>query len=199
MDRVTGNSLLRGLSGKLGNITVRQVGNRTIVSAVEGPKKAPRSDMQQEHLDRFAAAKRWAKARMLDPVAQAFYAASVNKAHCTPYHRAVADYMKSPTITTTDLSTYHGQPGQLIRIWATDNFAVAAVSVRILGHDQQPLEAGAAQRQPDGLQWVYPAQTAIQSLAGTTVEVRATDRPGNEAIKIVAGPWLGSGQFDPGG
>ncbi|PJJ48108.1 hypothetical protein [Hymenobacter chitinivorans] len=182
MARVTGNSLLRGLSGTLGNITVRQVGDQTIVSVAEGPKKAPRSPKQQEHLDRFAAAKRWATAQVLDPAGYALYATGVDDRHGAPYHVAVADYMHAPTITATDLSAYHGQPGQLIRVRATDNFAVAAVVIRILGPDQQLLETGPAQPQPDGLHWLYPAQTLIPTLPGTTVEVRATDRPGNAAL-----------------
>lgn len=177
MALLNNNPLFNGLSGKLGGLIFRQVGGKTIVSAAEakGTRKKP-SPKQQEHLDKFAAAVRYAIAQMQDPAAEALYATGVNGRLAGAYNVAIADYMKGPTITATDCSACHGQPGEPVRVWATDNFGVTAVSICLLTSDERELEAGPATIQPEG-HWLYRTQHAYPT--GTLLRIQATDRPGN--------------------
>jgi len=181
MARVTRNSLLRGISGKLGGLVFRQVGDQTIVSAAAAKEnRKPRSPKQQAQLDKFAAATRYARAQMQDPAAAALYATGIDERHAGAYNVAVADYLHAPVITAVDCPAYPGQPDQPIRVWATDNFGVTAVTIRMLTSEGVALETGAAIQQPDGY-WQYLPRQASAVVPGTTLQVHAIDRPGNVA------------------
>lgn len=180
MARVTGNSLLRGVSGKIGSLVIRQVGDQTIVSAAErlGPR-APRSPKQQAQLDRMYRAQLYAKAQMLDPDAKARYATGIDARRTSAYTVAVADYLNAPTITRVDLSGYRGRPGDALQIWATDDFAVTAVHVRILSTPDGPeVESGPALLQPDA-SWRYLVQRPHAPGAPLTLHLEAHDLPRN--------------------
>lgn len=180
MARVTGNSLLRGVSGKIGSLVIRQVGDQTIVSAAEGPgPRAPRSPKQQAQLDRMYRAQLYAKAQMLDPDAKARYATGIDARRTSAYTVAVADYLNAPTITRVDLSGYRGRPGDALQIWATDDFAVTAVHVRILSTPDGPeVESGPALLQPDA-SWRYLVQRPHAPGAPLTLHLKAHDLPRN--------------------
>lgn len=183
MARVTNNPLLRGISGKIGPLIFRQVGGQTIVQAAEAKgQRAPRSPRQQAHLDRMHQAKLYAKAQIRDPAAKALYATRIDTRRTSAYTVAIADYMNPPQITALDVSAYRGQPGDIIRISATDDFAVAAVQVRIFRPDGTLLEEGPAIPQP-GDSWHYPAQQPHPLTPGTTCEAEAHDHPGNQATQ----------------
>jgi len=51
----------------------------------------------------------------------------------------------------------------------------------IRNDDGTELERGAAVKTPNGLDWVYTATAANQSLQGTIITVRASDTPGHIA------------------
>lgn len=179
MARVTGNSLLRGVSGKIGGLVVRQVGEQTVVSAAEGHRpRAPRSPKQQAQLERMYRAQLYAKAQMQDPAAKARYATGVDARRTSAYTVAVADHLNPPTIQRADVHAYHGRPGDAVRVWATDDFGVAAVLVHAQAPDGTALETGPAAPQPDG-SWLYRIQQPHP--AGTTLHVEAHDWAGNIA------------------
>ncbi|MCB2407663.1 hypothetical protein [Hymenobacter lucidus] len=143
MARVTHNSLLSGLSGKLGNITIRQVSGQ-----------------------------------MQDPAAKALYTTGITVRKTSARTVAISDFMRGPVITATDLSNYHGQAGDSIRIWATDNFAVTAVQVRLYAATGALMAQGPATPEPGG-SWLFQAAVASTDWPGTRIEVEAQDRPGN--------------------
>jgi hypothetical protein len=179
MARVTRNSLLRGISGKLGTLVVRQVGDQTIVQAAEAPgPRAPRSPAQQAHLDRMYPAQCYAKAQVQDPAAKARYATGIDQRRTSAYTVAVADFMNPPVITALLTTRYHGQPHDVLIVAATDDFAVAAVHVSICSPAGVLLEAGPATPQPDG-RWHYLAQTTQPALPGLRLEAEARDYAGN--------------------
>lgn len=181
MARVTRNSLLRGISGKLGPLVVRQVGDQTIVQAAEGPgPRAPRSPKQQAHLDRMYRAQCYAKAQVQEPTAKVRYATGIDQRRTSAYTVAVADFMNLPVVTALLTSHYHGQPHDPTTITATDDFAVAAVYVSLYAPAGTLLEAGPAALLPDG-RWRYLAQTTQPTLAGLRLEAEAHDYAGNVA------------------
>jgi hypothetical protein len=179
MARVTHNALLRGLSGKLGGLVIRQVGDQTIVSAAEAPgQRAPRSLKQQAHLDRMYRAQLYAKAQLRDPAARALYATGITARCTSAYTVAIADYMKAPVITCLKINGYHGQPGDKIQVLATDNFAVTAVHICIRHPNGALLEEGPATPAPDG-SWCYTAAVRQVLRPGTSITATVYDRPGN--------------------
>ena len=181
MARITHNSLLRGISGKLGPLVLRQVGGQTVVQAAEGPgPRAPRSPAQQAHLDRMYQAQLYAKAQLRDPVAKARYATGIDQRRTSAYTVAIADFMNPPVITALDAGRYHGLPGDVIRVAATDDFAVAAVHLRLYDPAGTLLEEGPAALQPDG-RWCYATRTAHPVRPGTRLEAEARDYAGNVA------------------
>ena len=129
MARVTRQSLLRGISGELGPLVVRQVGGQTVVQTAERPgPRAPRSPAQQAHLDRMYQAQLYAKAQLRAAAAKARY---IDQRRTSAYTVAIADFMNPPIITALDARRYQGRAGDVVLIAATDDFAVAAVQVRL--------------------------------------------------------------------
>ena len=132
MARVTRQSLLRGISGELGPLVVRQVGGQTVVQTAERPgPRAPRSPAQQAHLDRMYQAQLYAKAQLRAAAAKALYATGIDQRRTSAYTVAIADFMNQPVITALDARRYQGRAGDVVLIAATDDFAVAAVQVRL--------------------------------------------------------------------
>lgn len=185
MARVPKNSLLSGISGKLGNLVLRQVGGQTVVQAAEAPgRRAPRSPAQQAHLDRMYRAQLYAKAQIRDPAAKARYATRIDERRRSAYAVAIADYMHAPRITALDTGRFRGRPGDLIRVVATDDFAVAAVQVRLYAGDGLLIEEGPADLLAAGV-WCYTARIGCAVGAGARIEAEVRDYPGNIARQEV--------------
>jgi hypothetical protein len=184
MARVTRGSLLQGISGKIGGIVVRQVGNQTIVSAAEAKgERAPRSARQQAHLDRFFAAQCYAGAQMQDPATKALYATGINERLTSARVVAIADFMNPPTVVAAEWSGYQGRAGDVIRVVATDDFAVTALTVRLETAAEDLLEEGLATLLPDGA-WAYTVVRPHTAGPGTRILVQAYDRPGNVGSRL---------------
>lgn len=182
MARIPKNSLLHGISGKLGNLVLRQVGGQTVVQAAEAPgRRAPRSPAQQAHLDRMYRAQLYAKAQVRDPTAKARYTTGIDQRRRSAYAVAIADYMHAPEITAVDMRSYHGQPGDPIFITATDDFAVAGVSVCLRDAGGALLEEGPAEPLATSKGWRYTTRTAAGSGQQVQVEAEACDYAGNVA------------------
>jgi len=62
---------------------------------------------------------------------------------------------------------------------ATDDFRVTQVQVSIVNADGSVVEEGNAVQQANGIDWLYTATVANESLAGDKIVVRASDKPGN--------------------
>ena len=176
------NLITQGLSGTLGGtIVFRQVGNRTIVSTPPGEQTDPPSAAQLAHRQRFQEAALYAKGQLQDPALKEEYRlAGEHRSKPTPaFAIAVADFMEAPDIHEIDLSDYHGDPGDTIRVRVTDNFRVDEVRIRITGADGTAVENGQAVQQQNAIDWVYTATAANASLTGDKIIVQALDLPGN--------------------
>jgi len=96
----------------------------------------------------------------------------------------IADFYNAPVVSEIDLSGYTGRSGEAIRIVATDDFEVASVGVRITNTNNAVVEEGPAARDgQNGSDWTYQSRTALPAGETVSIEVTATDRPGNKNVK----------------
>lgn len=108
-----------------------------------------------------------------------------NSIGMSTYNVAVADLLNAPDIEEINLSGYAGNPGDIIKITATDDFGVVAVNLKIENSDGTLVEQGAAVN--NGAEWIYTATTLNPDLTGDKITVTASDAPANltEESKIV--------------
>ncbi len=181
MAKVRRNVLLGDVSGRIGNDIVfkRACGGQTILcrkpTFLDDRVFSP---AQKEHQKRFREAAAYAKqAAAQNPI----YAEKAKKTGQPAYNVALADFMHPPEILAVDLSGYSGRAGEVIRIQARDDVAVARVSVVIADAGRQIVEQGQATSNSSGLWWTYtatedcPTATAIivahvEDLTGHGVE-----------------------------
>lgn len=174
------NALTQGLSGKVSGLVFRQNANGT-VSVGDAPRpssKAPTAGVLAQR-QKFQQAAFYGRAMQQDPALKAAYETGLDANTNSAYTVAVADFLNAPNITAVDFAAYRGQPGDIITIQATDDFALAEVRVLIQNPDGTTVEEGPAAPDPDGYTFRYTATTANKSLAGDKITVTATDRPGN--------------------
>lgn len=94
----------------------------------------------------------------------------------SPYDIALADWLRVPEILDVDLSAWHGQAGQVIRIKAVDDVQVKKVTVAICSANDTVLEKDVA-TQVDDLWWRYLTTTVVNG--SPKVRVSAQDWPRN--------------------
>jgi hypothetical protein len=178
MAKQKGNVVTYGLSGKVGDLLVfRNFNGLTVIS--RPPKVSDKvSDAQKAQRRKFQRAVLYSNAVAADAEQLAAYAAKAKKGQ-TGRNVAVADFLHAPDIETIDLSGYHGQPGDVIRIIVTDDFAVKEVRIVITNPDGSLVEEGSAQPEATGYEWTYTATAVNESLEGDRIEVFASDTPGN--------------------
>jgi hypothetical protein len=179
MAKQKNNAVTHGLSGKIGELLVfRQTSTGTVVAKTpEVSNKV--SEAQRAQRRRFQRAVVYGKAALADPVSGEAYAAAAQRKKRQPFNVAVADFLHAPEIDVIDVSGYHGDPGDVIRIEATDDFAVREVKVVIFNADGNIVEEGFAQQGALSFEWIYTATAANLSLTGDRIEVYASDIPGN--------------------
>ncbi|AYN01043.1 hypothetical protein [Chryseobacterium sp. 3008163] len=173
------NIVTHGLSGKVGDLLVfSQRNGKTIVSKAPKERTGELSDKQKAHKLKFQKAVLYAKSALADPVKNQMYGIkSDSSSGITTYNVAVADLLNAPDIEEIDLSNYSGNPGDLIKITATDDFQVISVTVKIENADGILVEEGNAV--DNGAEWIYTATASNSDLAGDKITVHATDNPAN--------------------
>ncbi|MDR1602443.1 MAG: hypothetical protein LBS42_08455 [Tannerella sp.] len=178
MAKQKNNVVTHGLSGTIGGqLVFRQTATGTVVQSP--PRVSGKvSEAQRAQRRRFQRAILYAGVVELDPEVNADYASKAKKGQ-TARNVAVADFLHAPDIDVIDVSGYHGQPGDAIRIEVTDDFAVVEVKVVIANTDGTPVEEGYAKQEATGYEWTYAATVANASLEGDRIEVYASDTPGN--------------------
>lgn len=175
------NSALNGISGGIDNWVYRSVRGRTVISR-RGTNTSPLTEPQIAVRERFRLAADYAKAGTADPAQQAIYAPFAKERSISLFSAMMTDYLKPPVVNVIDLSAYHGQIGEPIRVRASDDIEVMGVHVTLQAPDLSVLEEGPAVLQFGT--WVYLTTTA-RPADGTalTITAKATDRPGNTATK----------------
>jgi hypothetical protein len=169
MAKVTNNILLRGVSGKLGGLVIRQMRDGSIRLSVP-PDFGERqfSEAQKQHQERFRQAAAYARrAARMEPA----YAELARRTLKKAYNIALSDWFNPPVIYAIE------RTGDVIRVEASDDVLVARVHVQILDSEGSVLEEGEAfQRDPEAIPewWEYGTHTA-----GVKIAVEAWDLPGN--------------------
>jgi hypothetical protein len=178
MAKSKNNVLTHGLSGKIGDLIVfKQRDGKTYVSAA--PRKAEReSEKQKEHRNRFRKAASYAKEAQYEDN----YLAVATQKGKPAYNLAIADFFNAPNIEKVDVSNYSGKAGDVILITVIDDFAVKAVTVRIIDNEGVLIEESSAVQSELDYEWVFTAQQNTDNLSGYKLEVLASDIPHNLSI-----------------
>ena len=184
MAKQTNNVVTHGLSGKVGDLLVfRQRAGKTVVSKAPLKRKVT-TEGQKEQQRKFQRAVLYAKSVLADPGMGAAYNQAAKKGQ-TGYNVAVADFFHAPDIQNIDISSYTGQPGDLIRIEVSDDFSVKEVKLTITNADGTLVEEGFAAPDAIGYLWKYTATATNDSLDGDKIEITVSDLPGNVAQKAI--------------
>jgi hypothetical protein len=171
------NILVRGFSGKFGNqVVFRRRGNKTILANIPGPRKSKPKGKQRESCDDFSEAVDWARFVVKDPERAAKYKAKATGLQ-SGYNVAIADYMRPPKVTGINYYAYHGHPGEMILVTATDVFEVKSVLLKIHNPKGKLIESGQCTPDPSGTYWQYIATKEVESLEGVTIKAIAYDNP----------------------
>jgi len=186
MPIVRDNMLTTGISGELGKqLVFRQWGGDTIVS------KAPiinqqtvESELRKKQRLRFKEATGYAKKAMSDLLLKQAYQSKC-KQRQTAYARAIQDYLLPPSIEEINLSNYTDEPDSFIRVYATDDFQVKQVYVRIVDEKGDAIEAGFAGREGKSDWWKFATTVPNRLSEGGKVIAVAYDLPGNKTTKEI--------------
>lgn len=178
------NIVTHGLSGKVGDLLVfSQRNGKTIVSKAPKERTGELSDKQEVQKLKFQRAVLYAKTVMNDADKKQMYEAmSDDSKGISAYNVAVADLLNAPKIQEINLSAYTGNPGDTIRIIATDDFEVVSVTVTIENADGSLVEEGSAVN--NGAEWVYTATVLNSDLSGDKITITASDHPVNVTEKF---------------
>ena len=175
------NYVTHGLRGQVGDLFVfKTVKGKTIVAAPPRKTTHEPTEKQLKQQKLFQEAAIYGKTVTVTPELRAIYETSLPEGSSV-YQVALADFLNAPEIEEIDVTNYTGNPGNTIRIRATDDFMVKNVEVSILNQDGTLVEKGAAIKQANGLDWLFTATVKNDTLTGDKIVVRASDLPGNIA------------------
>ena len=182
MAKITLNSALHGIRGKIDNWVYRRFGDQVIIG--RRPEfSGPASVAQLAVREQFRAAAAYAKAVFADPVRRPPYETAARAKGMSLFAFVMGDFLKPPVVETIDAAGYHGVVGDLIKVLARDDFEVVAVSVVIRDATDMVLEQGPAAL-VNGL-WTYATTVEVPAGNTVTIEAVATDRPGHTGGKMV--------------
>lgn len=169
MAKIKKNTLLQGLSGKVGDLVFRQMPDgSTTVSVKPDFSERVDSPAQEAQQARFKLAQAYAS----QAKSQTVYVEYARLHKKRAYNLALADWLRPPVIHSIER-----QDGR-IRVQASDNMQVTKVEVRILAGEQNVVEQGQAE-QTDPLCWEYT--TEVEGV----VEASAWDPAGNKTTGVM--------------
>jgi hypothetical protein len=173
------NLLTAGFKGKVGNqFVLRRRNGTSIMAARPNTDNLVPTPAQLEVRQKFSAASSYAKKILLVPEYKEAYQAKAGPGQ-SAYTMAIADYFSSPWIEAVDANFYKGNPGDLIRVLAFDDFRVTKVQLSLKDASGNILEEGSCVKESEGDGWIYTATTAQQQLTGLTINVLVYDLPGH--------------------
>ncbi len=188
MAKLTVNSLLKGLRGKIDNLVVREIRGQLFIGRKPRPrgKRSKPTPAQAAHRGRFKAASEYAKAVQRDAALLAFYAPFARARGLRVRAVALSDFFHPPKVEAIDLRRYRGRAGDPITVRATDAFGVVSVTVSICSATGAVLETGEASLR--ARRWHYTATRTLAAGQPVTVEAVAYDRPRRQGTLQVAWP-----------
>lgn len=185
MAKVTLNSALQGIRGRIDNWVYRRFGDRMVI-ARRPEFTAEASPAQLAVRDKFKAAATYARNALANPVSQALYQNAARVRGTPVFAFVMGDYLNPPEVRAIDASGYHGRAGDPILVSALDNFEVVSVNVAIRDAANAVIEEGPAALA--GGAWEYVATVAIPPGANVTIEAVAKDhagQPGGKALPLL--------------
>lgn len=169
MAKVKKNVVVRGVSGKVGELVFRQLRDgSTVVAVKQDFSRRKFSKAQVAHQARMKEAALYGKEAQYHPV----YVALAEKSTLTGYNWAFADRMKPPVIHAVE----RVEGG--IRVRASDNVGVVRVEVRVLDEAGTVLTKGEAVQTSKEV-WEYA------TVVSGRVVVRVWDLAGNGVELII--------------
>lgn len=186
MASTTFNGFLDRVKGRFGNIVFKKRDGATFISRAPALSTVPPTAAQLAVRERFRLAAAYAKAALADPALRLLYKQHAQVSQRPLFSVAVADYFRPPVVSVIDAAGYHGRVGDLIKVSASDDFEVVAVSIVIRDAADAVLEQGVATLV--GGHWTYVATVAVAAGETVTIEAVAKDRPGHPGSKTV--PWV---------
>jgi hypothetical protein len=174
MAKVVNNILLRGVSGKLGGLVIRQMRDGSIrLSAPPDFSNRQFSTAQKDHQKRFKKAAAYARqAAQMEPI----YAELAGRTMKKAYNIALSDWFNPPVIHWVE------RRGETICVEASDNVKVAKVRVKLLDEKGEVLEEGDAIQRYPGL---HPEWWEYVSNAEGQIVAEAWDLAGNKTEFIL--------------
>ncbi len=178
MAKIGQNDLTLGLRGRFGmQFQFRRYRNQTI--ALRHYEITQRNtDAQLQHREKFRLAAAYAKRSLLVPELKADYEKFGSAIGTSAFAAAVKDYLKPIEIQDVLTANYDGQAGFPLTIMVNDVFKVKSMSVTISDLVGNVVESGEASIMAGSSGYSYLTQVDIDDIAGHTIKVEATDRPG---------------------
>ena len=180
------NNVIRGLSGSMGSLVIRNMRGKTIVSAKAKPRRKE-SPLQNENRMKFRMASGYAKRAMLDPDKKAYYWRKAKKLKLpNAYTAALSDYMRKGEVKEIDTRQYKGKAENTIRIHTRKkDFAIHKVSVSLHDRDGKMIESNLAIKNSEGL-FIYKTTKDIPEGMPITIRVVLCDHVFNEVLSSVS-------------
>lgn len=186
MAKVRLNPVLEAIRGKVGDLVFKEYKHMDIVSRMPDRTGVVATANQLAQQNQFRLAVLYGKAVMADPESKEIYDGAGARKGLSAFAVSVGDFLNPPVVEEIDLSAYTGQIGQVIRVTARDDVQIEGVTVAILDQGGDVLEQGVAVWTAASATWAYTTTTALSQGQSVSIEVSATDRPGNEATRSQA-------------
>lgn len=177
MAKVELNPIFDAVHGKIGDLVLKQYGGDTLMTRLADPTTRAPSAAQLAHQERFRQAAAYGKQVLADPALRAEYLARAQALNLPLFALTVADFFNKPVVTGMDLSAYHGQVGETIRVYTRDEGQVVKVHVTVANEGTTLEQGEATETAPGSGEWEYTTTTATG--LPVTVTATATDRAGN--------------------
>ncbi|HYG37897.1 MAG TPA: hypothetical protein VD908_04725 [Cytophagales bacterium] len=179
MAQVRNNTLIDGISGKVGKDLVFKTWNGKTFVYLKAKKPKTQSPKQKENRGKFKKATWFAKMMMEDPVKKAEYWEKAKKLKLpNAYTAAITEYMRSPEIVDVDISGFKGKAGDEIKVTARKkDFEVEMVEVIIVDGEGKVIEEEKLIRSSLDGKWIFIAKESFKE--GHSIHVICRDRCGN--------------------
>jgi hypothetical protein len=190
MAKLISNPAIGQLTGTMGDLVFARYKTGKIVVRHRPIRTGEKKPGEAANQQRFALAVVYAKGVWAtQPDLQAKYKAVARERGHEGFHLAKADFRLPPKVEEIALGGYTGNPGEIIRLTATDDFEVKAVDVVVRDLTGALIEQGAAVQEHGN--WAYRAQTQVPAGQTVMIEAMATDHPehtGSKRVDHACGP-----------
>ena len=180
------DELAKAYSGLLGEQVVVKRGRKgkNVMMLAKPRSKREPSQKQLVQRERLSMAAEYARLALQDPALKEMYAKRAKKG-VSVFRTAANDFMQLPFVRDVDVSEYHGNPGDAIRVTAGDKIGLAEVRAKLVAPDGTLAESGLCVRDLPTGKYVYTTTVQMSDTSGMTVAIVIRDIPGNIIEKLL--------------